>query len=70
VWKMDPKLESSGDPEIRADAWLSWAADRHAPKRWSSTSSWNMFARACKGMSTAETIKQAESELKEIYGKA
>jgi|GEM_PF-1469078 hypothetical protein len=30
----------------------------------------NMFARAAKGMSTPETIKQAESELKEIYGKA
>jgi uncharacterized protein YoaH (UPF0181 family) len=30
----------------------------------------NMFARACKGMSTGETIRIAESELKEIYGKA
>jgi hypothetical protein len=29
-----------------------------------------MFARACKGVSTAETIKIAESELKGIYGKA
>jgi len=29
-----------------------------------------MFARACKGMSTPETIKIAESELKEIYSKA
>jgi hypothetical protein len=30
----------------------------------------NMFARAAKGTATAETIKIAESELKEIYGKA
>ena len=30
----------------------------------------NMFARAAKGMSTAETIKIAENELKEIYAKA
>jgi hypothetical protein len=30
----------------------------------------NMYARACKGMSTAETMKIAEGELKEIYSKA
>jgi multiple sugar transport system substrate-binding protein len=30
----------------------------------------NMFARACKGMSTPDTIKQAEAELKDIYAKA
>ena len=30
----------------------------------------NMFARAAKGMSTPETIKIAEAELKEIYSKA
>ena len=29
----------------------------------------NMFARAVKGMSTPDTIKQAESELKDIYAK-
>jgi multiple sugar transport system substrate-binding protein len=30
----------------------------------------NMFARACKGTATAETIRVAKAELKEIYGKA
>jgi len=30
----------------------------------------NLFARACTGTATAEAIRVAENELKEIYGKA
>ena len=70
VWKKDPKFEASrltpkyvrlpgypGPPSrVAAEAMVKYVIV-------------NMFARACKGTSTVETIKIAEAELKDIYAK-
>jgi len=70
VWKQDPKFEASrltpkyvrlpgypGPPSrVAAEAMVKYVIV-------------NMFARACKGTSTVETIKIAEAELKDIYAK-
>jgi len=71
VWKKDPKLEKVRQiPKYVRMPGYPAPPSRPAAEAMIKYVIVNMFARACKGMSTAETIKIAESELKEIYGKA
>jgi multiple sugar transport system substrate-binding protein len=71
VWKKDPKLEVVRQiPKYVRMPGYPAPPSRAAAEAMIKYVVVNMFARACKGMSTAETIKIAESELKEIYGKA
>jgi multiple sugar transport system substrate-binding protein len=71
VWKKDPKFEASRlTPKYCRLPGYPGPPSRHAAEAMVKYVIVNMFARACKGMSTAETIKIAEAELKEIYGKA
>jgi multiple sugar transport system substrate-binding protein len=71
VWKKDPKLEVIREiPKYVRMPGYPGAPTRHAAESMVKYVIVNMFARACKGMSTPETIKQAEAELKEIYAKA
>jgi len=71
VWKKDPKLETVREiPKYVRMPGYPAPPSRPAAEAMVKYVIVNMFARACKGMSTAETIKIAESELKEIYGKA
>ena len=71
VWKKDPKFAASKEvPKYCRMPGYPAPPSRHAAEAMVKYVLVNMFARAAKGMSTPETIKQAESELKEIYGKA
>ena len=71
VWKKDPKLEIVRQiPKYVRMPGYPGPPTRYAAEAMVKYVIVNMFARACKGMSTTETIKQTESELKEIYGKA
>lgn len=71
VWKKDPKLEVVRQiPRYVRMPGYPGPPTRNAAEAMVKYVIVNMFARACKGTSTAETIKIAESELKEIYGKA
>jgi multiple sugar transport system substrate-binding protein len=71
VWKKDPKLEVVRQiPKYVRMPGYPAPPSRAAAEAMVKYVVVNMFARACKGMSTAETIKIAEAEFKEIYGKA
>jgi len=71
VWKKDPKLEVVRQiPKYVRMPGYPAPPSRPAAEAMIKFVIVNMFARAAKGMSTAETIKIAEAELKEIYGKA
>lgn len=71
VWKKDPKLEVVRQiPKYVRMPGYPAPPSRAAAEAMVKYVVVNMFARACKGMSTAETIKIAEAELKEIYSKA
>jgi multiple sugar transport system substrate-binding protein len=71
VWKKDPKLEVVRQiPKYVRMPGYPAPPSRPAAEAMVKYVIVNMYARACKGMSTAETIKIAEQELKEIYGKA
>jgi multiple sugar transport system substrate-binding protein len=71
VWKKDPKLEVIREiPKYVRMPGFPGPPTRYAAEAMVKYVIVNMFARACKGMSTAETIKIAETELKEIYAKA
>jgi len=71
VWKKDPKLEVIREiPRYVRMPGYPAPPSRPAAEAMVKYVVVNMFARAAKGMATAETIKIAESELKEIYGKA
>ncbi len=71
VWKKDPKLEVIREiPKYVRMPGYPGPPTRQAAESMVKYVIVNMFARAAKGMSTPETIKQAESELKEIYSKA
>jgi multiple sugar transport system substrate-binding protein len=71
VWKKDPKLEVIREiPKYVRMPGYPGAPTRHAAESMVKYVIVNMFARACKGMSTPDTIKQAEAELKDIYAKA
>ncbi len=71
VWKKDPKLEVIREiPKYVRMPGYPGPPTRHAAESMVKYVVVNMFARACRGMSTADTVKQAESELKEIYSKA
>jgi len=71
VWKKDPKLEVIREiPKYVRMPGYPGPPTRHAAEAMVKYVIVNMFARACKGTSTPETIKIAESELKEIYSKA
>jgi len=71
VWKKDPKLEVIREiPKYVRMPGYPGAPTRHAAESMVKYVIVNMFARACKGTSTPETIKQAEAELKDIYAKA
>jgi multiple sugar transport system substrate-binding protein len=71
VWKKDPKFAPSQEV-VKYCRMPGYPAppSRHAAEAMVKYVIVNMFARAAKGMSTPETIKIAESELKEIYSKA
>jgi len=71
VWKKDPKLEIVREiPKYVRMPGYPAPPSRAAAEAMVKYVIPNMFARGCKGMSTAETIKIAEGELREIYGKA
>jgi multiple sugar transport system substrate-binding protein len=71
VWRKDPKLEVIREiPKYVRMPGYPGPPTRHAAESMVKYVIVNMFARAAKGTSTPETIKQAESELKEIYSKA
>ena len=71
VWKKDPKLEVIREiPKYVRMPGYPGPPTRYAAEAMVKYVIVNMFARAAKGMSTPETIKIAESELKEIYSKA
>jgi len=71
VWKKDPKLEVVREiPKYVRMPGYPGPPTRHAAEAMIKFVIVNMFARAAKGMATAETIKIAEQELKEIYSKA
>jgi multiple sugar transport system substrate-binding protein len=71
VWKKDAKLEVIREiPKYVRMPGFPGPPTRHAAESMVKYVIVNMFARACKGTSTPETIKQAEAELKEIYAKA
>ena len=71
VWQKDPKIAIMG----KIPKYVRMPGYPGPPSRQSSEAMVkyvvvNMFARAVKGMSTEETIKIAEDELKRIYAKA
>jgi multiple sugar transport system substrate-binding protein len=71
VWKKDPKLEIVRQiPKYVRMPGYPGPPTRQAAESMVKYVIVNMYARACKGMSTAETMKIAENELKEIYAKA
>ena len=71
VWKKDPKLAASREvPKYVRMPGYPGPPSRYAAEAMVKYVIVNMFARACTGMSTPETIKIAEGELKEVYGKA
>ncbi len=71
VWKKDPKLEVIREiPKYVRMPGYPGPPTRYAAEAMVKYVIVNMFARACKGMSTADTVKQCEAELKEIYGRA
>ena len=71
VWKKDPKLEVVRQiPKYVRMPGYPAPPSRPAAEAMVKFVIVNMFARGCKGTSTAETIKIAEAELKEIYSKA
>ncbi len=71
VWKKDPKLAVVREiPKYVRMPGYPAPPSRPAAEAMVKYVIVNMFARACKGMSTPETIKIAEAELKEVYGKA
>jgi len=71
VWKKDPKLEVIREiPKYVRMPGYPGPPTRYAAEAMVKYVIVNMFARASKGMSTPETIKQTESELREIYSKA
>jgi multiple sugar transport system substrate-binding protein len=71
VWKKDPKLEVIREiPKYVRMPGYPGPPTRQAAESMVKYVVVNMFARAAKGSSTADTVKQAESELKEIYSKA
>jgi multiple sugar transport system substrate-binding protein len=71
VWRKDFKLEIIREiPKYVRMPGYPGPPTRHAAEAMVKYVIVNMFARAAKGASTPETIKQAESELKEIYSKA
>ena len=71
VWKKDPKLEVIREiPKYVRMPGYPGPPTRQAAEAMVKYVIVNMFARACKGMSTPDTIKQAEAELKDVYGKA
>jgi multiple sugar transport system substrate-binding protein len=70
VWRKDFKLEIIREiPKYVRMPGYPGPPTRHAAESMVKYVIVNMFARAAKGASTSETIKQAESELKEIYSK-
>ncbi len=71
VWKKDPKLEVVRQiPKYVRMPGYPGPPTRFAAEAMVKYVVVNMFARGAKGMATVETIKIAEQELKEIYGKA
>ena len=71
VWKKDPKLEVVRQiPKYVRMPGYPGPPTRYAAESMVKYVVVNMFARACKGTATAETIRIAEQELKEIYSKA
>jgi multiple sugar transport system substrate-binding protein len=71
VWKKDPKLAIVRQiPKYVRMPGYPASPSRAAAEAMVKYVVVNMFARACKGTPTAETIRIAESELKEIYAKA
>ena len=70
VWKKDPKLELIRQiPKYVRMPGYPGPPSRQAHEAMVKFVIVNMFARACKGMATVETIKMAESELKDLYAK-
>ncbi len=71
IWKKDPKFAASQEvvKYCRMPGYPG-PPTRQAAEAMVKYVIVNMFARAARGTSTLETIKQAESELKEIYAKA
>jgi multiple sugar transport system substrate-binding protein len=71
VWQKDPKLEVVRQiPKYVRMPGYPGPPTRYAAEAMVKYVVVNMFARGAKGMATVETIKIAEQELKEIYGKA
>jgi len=71
VWQKDPKIEIMRQiPKYVRMPGYPGPPSRPAAEAMVKYVVVNMFARACKGMSTQETIAIAERELKDIYGKA
>ncbi len=71
VWKKDPKLEVVRQiPKYVRMPGYPGPPSRPAAEAMVKFVVVNMFARACTGTATAETVRVAENELKEIYGKA
>ena len=71
VWKKDPKIEIMRSiPKYVRMPGYPGPPSRQAAEAMVKYVIINMFARACKGMSTQETIAIAEGELKDIYAKA
>ncbi|MBW2057557.1 MAG: extracellular solute-binding protein, partial [Deltaproteobacteria bacterium] len=71
VWKKDPKVAIMREiPKYVRMPGYPGPPSRPAAEAMVKYVIVNMFARACKGMATDETIAIAERELKEIYGKA
>jgi multiple sugar transport system substrate-binding protein len=70
VWKKDPKLETIRQiPRYVRMPGYPGPPSRQAQEALVKFVIVNMFARACKGMATVETIKVAEDELKTLYAK-
>ncbi len=70
VWKKDPKLSVIREiPKYVRMPGYPGPPNRAAAESMVKYVVVNMFARAAKGVSTPDTIKQAESELKDIYAK-
>ncbi|MBW2308801.1 MAG: extracellular solute-binding protein [Deltaproteobacteria bacterium] len=71
VWRKDPKLEIMRQiPKYVRMPGYPAPPSRPAAEAMIKFVIVNMFARACRGMSTRETISIAERELKDIYAKA
>jgi multiple sugar transport system substrate-binding protein len=71
VWKKDPKLEIIREiPKYVRMPGYPGPPTRAAAESYVKFVIVNMFARAARGMSTPETIKICEDELKQIYSKA